>query len=220
MRAAPILAMALIPGLCDKPQDPSRGVPPGVWNLRQVMEREVTKDGEGREHLSPENIRKLREAEDALYRFEHVKDPDVAAEVLYLLPRFWHWEHRETLRNLLVFVNVGKAGPALEDEATESWMKPALAERKAVFKAIDTLHREIASLSPEARVARVIEVRTGAVLENPAFGERRRLLERYLEAALVQAGPAAAGPLRGLAQGGPHAEWAKAVLGRIPEPPK
>ena len=87
MRAAPILALAFIPGLCDKPQDPSRGVPPAVWNLRQVMEREVTKEGEGRERLSPENVRRLREAEDAIYRFENVKDPDVAAELLYLLPR-------------------------------------------------------------------------------------------------------------------------------------
>jgi hypothetical protein len=213
-----VLGLAFIPGLCDRPEDPSKGVPPEVWRLRRTLEKEVTRDENGKERITEENLKALREAFDGVCRWENFRNPDVCAEVLYLLPRFWHWDQREALRDLLVVLGSKESSKALQAEATENWMKAGLEERRVTMLALLTLHKQVAGLTPAERASRVVAEASGPTWDDRRFGARRYLLFKFAEMALIHAGEDARAPLEAAVAEGKRLEWAKAVLAKLPPP--
>ncbi len=208
-------SLALIPGLCGEKHDPARGVPPQVWALRQSMETEVTRDGTA-ERISPEQATRFREAADTVARWEAIGDPDIAAEVLYLLPRTWHWDQREALRDLLVLLEAGRAGQVLQAEATWPDAKKATEMRKQVMLAQMKWQKTLAAMEPAARVRQVLEDLRSGTWDHDRFGWKAHLNRRFggmvLEAVPDAAVPALA-PLA--AAPGPHREFALCELARI-----
>ncbi|MCC6741184.1 MAG: hypothetical protein IT452_19240 [Planctomycetia bacterium] len=219
MRGAVLASLAFLPGLCETAQDPSKGVPPEIWRLRQVMEAEVTKDARG-EYVSPEQAERFRDAVDDVAMYRNVLGADAGAEVVYLLPRTWQWPQREGLRDLIVLLGCAKGGAVLEAEESPG---PGTRFRKAVFVYLfngkNGLHtRTRAMPAPERAAAIVAEAKSGA-WGAPQFGWRSDLLWQY--GAMTLAGDPASGvPELGLlvADGGTLRPWALTTLARMDDP--
>lgn len=215
MRGALLVGLAMIPGLCEEKQDPGKGVPKDVWALRQVMEKETTKDHRG-EYVTPEQAERFRDATEAVATFKNVQNADEMAEVMYLLPRTWQWPQRQSLRDLLVVLGASKAGPVLEAEALQG---QETGFRKQAMLAILRLHREIKDMTPADRVARVMKDAVAGAWNAGNFGWRNDLLYEY--GAMVLANdPAESVPELAKLTGnaGPLREWALTTLARIDDP--
>jgi hypothetical protein len=205
------LAMALVPGLCDKPPDPSQGVPKDVWHLREVMEAEVTRGEDGALSVTEEQARKMKEAADAVLTWENMTNPDVIAEVVYLLPRTWIWEQRTILRDLLVLLGGGaKAGAVLEREQDNP---EETGYRREAMLAILKLHRALVPLEPAERAEKILGA--SSTWEDPRFGWKGHLMYEYGEMAMAHAAPHGRESLEALsAEKGRRSAWARRVLER------
>ena len=221
IRGAMLVSIALLPGLCEKAEDPSKGVPPEVWHLRQVMEKEITKDEKG-EYVTPEQAERFIDASEDVAVFRNVLNVDVAAEVVYLLPRSWQWPQRERLRDLIVLLGSGKGGAVLDAEGVQG-KGPGF--RRAAFgmlfkqKEPKGLHTRIAGMSAADRVQTVIaEARTGD-WNAPALGWRTDVVWEYGAMALAN-DPAESVPelAKIAADDGPLRDWALTTLARMDDP--
>ncbi|MCE9584006.1 MAG: hypothetical protein K8T20_16095 [Planctomycetes bacterium] len=215
MRSALLVGLAMIPGLCEEKQDPAKGVPADVWALRQVMEKETTKDQRG-EYVTPEQAERFRDAAESVATFKNVQNPDEMAEVMYLLPRTWQWPQRQALRDLLVVLAASKAGPVLEAEALQG---QETGFRKQAMLAILRLHREIKEMTPADRVARVLKDASEGAWNDGKFGWRSDLLFEYGAMALANDPGESIPKLAELsARAGPLCAWALTTLARIDDP--
>lgn len=219
MRGALLASLAFLPGLCETAQDPSKGVPPEVWRLRQVMEAEVTKDARG-EYVTPEQAERFRDAAEDVAVYRNVLGADAGAEVVYLLPRTWQWPQREGLRDLIVLLGCAKGGAVLEAEESPG---PGTKFRKAVFGYLfnrtNGLHTQASAMPAPQRVAAVLAAAKSGDWNDPKFGWRSDLLWQY--GAMALAGdPAASVPEleRLVADGGPLRPWALTTLSRMDDP--
>ncbi|MEK7466465.1 MAG: hypothetical protein AAB074_03530 [Planctomycetota bacterium] len=216
-----LVSIALLPGLCEKAEDPSKGVPPEIWRLRQVMEKEITKDEKG-EYVTPEQSERFRDASEDVAVFRNVQNVDAGAEVVYLLPRSWQWPQRERLRDLIVLLGSGKGGAVLDAEGVQG-QGPGF--RRAAFgilfrqKDPKGLHTRIAGMSAAERVQTVIaEARAGA-WNAPALGWRSDVVWEYGAMALANDPAESVPELAKLAAAdGPLRDWALTTLARMDDP--
>ncbi|KAF0240912.1 MAG: hypothetical protein FD180_4711 [Planctomycetota bacterium] len=221
MRGAVLVSLALIPGLCEKAEDPSKGVPPEIWQLRQVMEKEVTRDEKG-EYVTPEQAERFRDASEDVAVFRNVQNVDAGAEVVYLLPRSWQWPQRERLRDLIVLLGSGKGGAVLDAEGVQG-QGPGF--RKTAFimlfaqKEPKGLHKRIAGMSPAERVKTVLEEASSGAWNAPALGWRSDLVWEYGAMALANDPAESVPKLKDIAgEGGPLRTWALTTLARMDDP--
>jgi len=218
MRGAVLVSLALIPGLCEKAEDPSKGVPQEIWQLRQVMEKEITRDEKG-EYVTPEQAERFRDASEDVAVFRNVQNVDAGAEVVYLLPRSWQWPQRERLRDLIVLLGSGKGGAVLDAEGVQG-QGPGF--RKAAFgmlfkqKEPKGLHSRIAGMSPAERVKTVLEEARSDAWNAPALGWRSDLVWEYGSMALANDPAESVPELAKVAAGqGPLRHWALTTLARM-----
>lgn len=218
-RGALLASLAFLPGLCETAQDPSKGVPPEIWRLRQVMEAEVSKDARG-EYVSPEQAERFRDAAEDVAVYRNVLSADAGAEVVYLLPRTWQWPQREGLRDLIVLLGCARGGAVLEAEESPG---PGTKFRKAVFGYLfnrkDGLHTRTGAMPAAGRVAAILADAESGAWDNPSFGWRSDLLWQFGAMALAN-DPAASVPEleRLVADGGPLRPWALTTLARMDDP--
>lgn len=214
MRGGLLLSLALLPGLCEKAEDPSKGVPPEIWHLRQVMEKEVTKDARG-EYVTPEQAERFRDAMESVAVYRNVGNADAGAEVVYLLPRTWQWPQREGLRDLIILLGCGKGGAVLD---AEDLAGPGTKFRKAVYVYLfkNGLHTKTAPMAPEDRVKAILAEAANGAWSAPQFGWREDLLWEYGALALAN-DPAASVPELGklVEAAGALRPWALTTLARM-----
>lgn len=214
MRGGLLLSLALLPGLCEKTEDPSKGVPPEIWHLRQVMEKEVTKDARG-EYVTPEQAERFRDAMDGVAVYRNVTNVDAGAEVVYLLPRTWQWPQREGLRDLIILLGCGKGGAVMD---AEDMPGPGTKFRKAVYLYLfrNGLHTRTSAMAPEDRVKAILAEAASGAWSAPQFGWREDLLWEYGAMALAN-DPAASVPEleKIVAEAGALRPWALATLARM-----
>lgn len=214
MRGGLLLSLALLPGLCEKTEDPSKGVPPEIWHLRQVMEKEVTKDARG-EYVTPEQAERFRDAMDGVAVYRNVANVDAGAEVVYLLPRTWQWPQREGLRDLIILLGCGKGGAVMD---AEDMPGPGTKFRKAVYLYLfkNGLHTRTSAMAPEDRVKAILAAAASGDWSDPKFGWRADLLWEYGALALANDPAASVPELEKLvAAGGRLRTWALTTLARM-----